>query len=62
MEVPRPIVGSIFHKKWTYFDGKDYQTPRLNEAANLIYHINKELGHKKTGKIASHCIFPVQYS
>jgi hypothetical protein len=32
------------------------------EAAYFIYRIRKELGHEKTGKIASNCTFPIQYA
>jgi len=35
------------------------KTPKLNEWIELIYQINNILRHKKTGKIASYCIFPV---
>jgi site-specific DNA recombinase len=45
----KAVSGSIYRERLR-FDGKDYQTPKLNEAAALIYNINKELGHKKSGK------------
>lgn len=57
----REVLGSIFREKLG-FDGVAYRTGRISEPAKLIFQINKELRHKKTGKNASRCIFPVQYS
>jgi site-specific DNA recombinase len=47
-EVKRAIVSSIYPEKWV-FDGEIHRTPEINEAAQLIYHINRKLRHKKTG-------------
>ena len=47
-DVKRAITGSIFYEKWI-FDGELHRTPELNEAAQLIFHINRKLGHKKSG-------------
>lgn len=49
IEKKREIVGSIFREKLS-FDGIEYRTPRLNEAAQLIYQINKKLRANKNGK------------
>jgi hypothetical protein len=46
----REALGSIFREKLR-FDGNEYLTPRLNEAAKLIYQINNKLRANKTGKI-----------
>jgi site-specific DNA recombinase len=48
-DIKRTIVGSIYPEKWV-FDGEKHRTPEINEAAQLIYHINRKLGHKKTGE------------
>ncbi len=45
----REILGSIFRKKLS-FDGNEYRTARLNEAASLIYLMNSKLGATKNGK------------
>jgi site-specific DNA recombinase len=45
----RDILGSIFRKK-VRFDGNEYRTAQLNEAASLIYMINSSLEAKKNGK------------
>jgi site-specific DNA recombinase len=45
----REVLGSIFREKLR-FDGNEYRTPRLNEAAQLIYQINKKLRGNKNGK------------
>lgn len=45
----REVLGSIYREKLR-FDGKEYRTPRLNEAAHLIYQINKKLRANKNGK------------
>lgn len=37
----RELIGSIFSEK-IVFDGKDYRTPRVNEAARLICLINSD--------------------
>lgn len=47
-DVKRAIVSSIYPEKWV-FDGEKHRTPEINEAAQLIYHINRNLRHKKTG-------------
>ena len=47
--VKKQVLGSIYREKLR-FDGKEYRTPKLNEAAELIYQINKTLRHKKNGK------------
>ncbi|NQX42352.1 Site-specific DNA recombinase [Pedobacter steynii] len=47
-DVKRSITGSIFLEKWV-FDGENHRTTKMNKAAQLIYHINKKLRHKKTG-------------
>lgn len=41
-------MGSIYNEKWV-FDGETHRTPEINETAKLIYHINRNLRHKKTG-------------
>lgn len=41
-------MGSIYPGKWV-FDGEIHRTPEINEVAQLIFHINRKLGHKKTG-------------
>lgn len=48
-DIKRAIVGSIYPEKWI-FDGESHRTPEVNEAALLIYHINRKLRHKKTGE------------
>ncbi len=45
----REIISSIYPEKLS-FDGMQYRTPRINEAARLIYHINNELGAIKNRK------------
>jgi len=45
----RELIGSIFPEK-IVFDGKEYRTPRLNEAARLIYMINNDLYSTKNRK------------
>ena len=45
----REILGSIFREKLC-FDGTDYRTGRLNDAAQLIFQINKKLRGNKNGK------------
>ena len=45
----RQIISSIYPEKLC-FDGLQYRTPRLNEAASLIYQINNELTAKKDRK------------
>ncbi len=47
-DIKRAIVGSIYAEKWV-FDGDAHRTPEVNEAALLIYHINRNLRHKKNG-------------
>jgi site-specific DNA recombinase len=47
-DIKRAIVGSIYNEKWV-FDGETHRTPEINETAKLIYHINRNLRHKKTG-------------
>ncbi len=42
------LLGSVYPEKWV-FDGETHRTPEVNEAALLIYHINRKLRHKKTG-------------
>jgi site-specific DNA recombinase len=51
VHVKRKVLGSIFREKLR-FDGKKYRTTRLNEAARLIYHINKGLRENTNGKDA----------
>ena len=45
----REIISSIFPEKLC-FDGIEYRTFRVNEAARLIYQINNELGETKNRK------------
>lgn len=45
----REILGSIFREN-IRFDGMNYRTTRLNEGAELIYLITKELKGNKNGK------------
>lgn len=45
----REIIGSIYPEKLS-FDGMQYRTSRINEAARLIYQINNELGAIKNRK------------
>ncbi|WP_116788621.1 recombinase family protein [Flavobacterium psychrotrophum] len=45
----RELIGSIYPEK-IVFDGKDYRTPKLNEAARLIYLINNDLYSIKNRK------------
>jgi len=47
-DIKRSIIGSIFTEKWI-FDGEIHRTGKMNKAAQLIYHINNKLRHKKTG-------------
>ena len=47
-DIKRAIVGSIYPEKWV-FDGEAHRTPETNEVFQLIYHINRKLGHKKSG-------------
>ena len=47
----KEVLGCIFREKLK-FDGKKYRTPRLNEAARLIYHINRGLRENINGKDA----------
>lgn len=47
-DIKRAIVGSIYPEKWV-FDGEAHRTPQTNEVFQPIYHINKKLGHKKSG-------------
>jgi len=35
-------MSSIYPEKWV-FDGETHRTPEINEAAQLIYHINRNL-------------------
>ncbi len=42
----RDIIGSIFTEKWSY-DGTQHRTNKINEAALLIYQINRQLDAKK---------------
>ncbi len=44
--VKRSIIGSIYPQKLC-FDGIDYRTAKINEAAQLIYLMNNKLGTKK---------------
>lgn len=44
----REIIGSIFAEKLV-FDGERYRTGKVNEVAQLIYLINKDLVSKKNG-------------
>lgn len=45
----REIISSIYPEKLS-LDGMQYRTPRINEAARLIFHINNELGEIKNRK------------
>lgn len=45
----RQVISSIFPEKLS-FDGIQYRTPRINEAARLIYQINNELDARKNRK------------
>lgn len=47
----RELLGCIFRDKLK-FDGKKYRTTRLNEAAGLIYQINRNLRENINGKDA----------
>jgi len=47
-DIKRAIAGSIFPEKWV-FDGEIHRTPKVNEAAELIFLISKKLRHKKSG-------------
>lgn len=38
---------NIFHEKWTFWEGK-HRTPKLNETASLIYHINNSSQNLKS--------------
>lgn len=46
-DIKRAIVGSVYPEKWV-FDGDTHRTPEVNEAALLIFHINRRVRHKKT--------------
>jgi site-specific DNA recombinase len=48
-EKKRLIIGSIFPEKLN-FDGKRFQTTRLNEGARLIYTLNEGLSENKNGQ------------
>ena len=45
----REIISSIYPEKLS-FDGTQYRTPRLNDAARIIYQINNELCTTKNRK------------
>lgn len=45
----REVVGSIFPEKLT-FDGKDFRTARMNEAAEVIYSLDEGFSKNKTGQ------------
>ena len=47
----RELLGCIFREKLK-FDSKKYRTTRLNEAAGLIYQINRGLRENINGKDA----------
>jgi len=47
--VKRAIIGSIYPEKLC-FDGSGYRTATLNQAAQLMFLINSELGAKKIGQ------------
>ncbi|PZR22337.1 MAG: hypothetical protein DI539_05870 [Flavobacterium psychrophilum] len=51
----RELIGSIFPEK-IVFDGKDYRTPRVNEAARLIYMINSDLYSIKKPERTQICV------
>lgn len=57
----RELISSIFLEK-IVFDGENYRTPKVNEAARLIYMINSDLYSKKTGKDTNLHTFPVKWS
>jgi hypothetical protein len=44
--IKRSIIGSIYPEKLC-FDGMTYRTVRVNEAAQLVFLINSQLGAKK---------------
>lgn len=48
IEDKRHIIGSIYDEKWTILENKG-RTGKINIADQLIYQINKTLGHKNTG-------------
>ncbi|WP_083505346.1 recombinase family protein [Pedobacter ginsenosidimutans] len=52
IEQKRYIIGSIFPEKWQILD-LEGRTRITNPAARLIYLINRDLEHKKTGKNVS---------
>lgn len=56
----RELIGSIFPEK-IVFDGKDYRTPKVNEAARLIY-MPVTYIQKKTGKDTNLRTFPVKWN
>lgn len=45
-EVKRSIISSIYPEK-LYYENSSYRTARVNEAAQLVYLINSQLGAKK---------------
>ncbi len=54
----RQIISSIFPEKLS-FDGFQYRTFRINEAARLIYTLGKGFGETKSRKVAKFRPFPV---
>jgi hypothetical protein len=56
----REVLGLIFHEKLR-FNRNEYRTPRLNEAAQLVYQINRKYVQIKAGKKLLLQLFPVQY-
>ena len=47
IEKRRELIGSIYPEKLT-FDGQEHRTARLNEAVELMFLINRELGYEKS--------------
>ena len=55
----RYLVGLLFPEKLSYSDGT-CRTPRLNQAAELIYMENNELRAKKSGKNLLKSLCPIK--
>jgi len=57
----RELIGSIFPEK-IVFDGINYRTPKVNEAARLIYMINSDLYSTKNRKGHKSVYLPVKWN
>ncbi len=44
----KKTIGCLMFPKKVEFDGKSFQTPKMNIFAQCIYHYNNGLGNKKT--------------